>query len=79
MTTYTSIANVMKERRSIRTFIDKAVEKELLIELLNDAAWAPNHKHREPWNCKLFIGEGRKKLVDAVLNSFYRRRKSKAR
>ena len=70
MTTYTSIANVIKERRSVRTFTDKAVEKELLIELLNDATWAPNHKHREPWKCKLYIGEGRQKLVDAVLNSF---------
>ena len=58
MTTYTSIANVIKERRSVRTFTDKAVEKDLLIELLNDATWAPNHKHREPWNCKLYIGEG---------------------
>ncbi|MDM5187217.1 nitroreductase [Bacillus sp. DX4.1] len=70
MTTYTSIANVIKERRSIRKFTDKAVEKELLIELLNDATWAPNHRHREPWQCKLFIGEGRKTLVEAVLNSF---------
>ncbi len=41
MTTYTSIANVIKERRSVRTFTDKAVDKELLIELLNDATWAP--------------------------------------
>ncbi|MDM5153540.1 nitroreductase [Bacillus sp. DX1.1] len=70
MTTYTSIANVIKERRSIRKFTDKAVAKELLIELLNDATWAPNHRHREPWQCKLFIGEGRKTLVEAVLNSF---------
>jgi len=28
MTTYTSIANVIKERRSVRTFTDKAVEKD---------------------------------------------------
>lgn len=70
MTTYTSIATVVKERRSIRTFTNKVVEKELLIELLNDATWAPNHKHREPWQCKLFIGNGRKTLVDAVLSSF---------
>ena len=27
MTTYTSIANVIKERRSVRTFTDKAVDK----------------------------------------------------
>ena len=77
MTTYTSIANVIKERRSVRTFTDKTVEKDLLIELLNDATWAPNHKHREPWNCKLYIGEGRKKLVDAVLNSFTEEERAK--
>ncbi|MGG0186955.1 nitroreductase family protein [Bacillus rhizoplanae] len=70
MTTYTSIANVIKERRSIRTFTNKVVEKALLIELLNNATWAPNHQHREPWKCKLFFGDGRKKFVDAVLNSF---------
>ncbi|MFJ8527637.1 nitroreductase [Bacillus sp. NPDC094106] len=77
MTTYASIANIIRERRSIRTFIDKAVEKELLIELLNDATWAPNHRHREPWQCKLFIGEGRKKLVAAVLNSFTEEERAK--
>jgi len=77
MTTYTSIANVIKERRSVRTFTDKAVDKELLIELLNDATWAPNHKHREPRNCKLYIGEGRQKLVDAVLNSFTEEERAK--
>lgn len=69
MTTYTSILNVIKERRSIRTFTNKEVEKGLLIRLLNDATWAPNHQHREPWKCKLFIGEGQKILLDAVLDS----------
>ena len=34
MTTYTSIANVIKERRSVRTFTDKAVDKALLIETI---------------------------------------------
>ena len=79
MTTYTSIATVVKERRSIPTFINQAVEKELLIELLNDATWAPNHKHREPWQCKLFIGNGRKTLVDAVLSSFSAEEREKRR
>ena len=78
MTTYTSIANVIKERRSVRTFTDKAVEKDLLIELLNDATWAPNHKHREPWNCKLYIGEAQE-ISRCGIKLFHGRRKSETR
>ncbi len=32
---------------------------------------------REPWNCKLYIGDGRQKLVDAVLNSFTEEERAK--
>lgn len=56
------IAKVVRERRSIRSFTDKPIEKQLIFDLLNDAVWAPNHGLREPWRFILVHGEGTKKL-----------------
>ncbi|MFE8700716.1 nitroreductase [Cytobacillus sp. FJAT-54145] len=64
-----NIATVIKERRSIKRFKSDAISKEVLFELLNIAAWAPNHGLREPWRFVLFMEEGREKLADAIIHN----------
>lgn len=66
---YNHIATVIKERRSIKRFKSDAISKEVLFELLNTAAWAPNHGLREPWRFVLFMEEGREKLAEAIMNN----------
>ena len=61
-----TVANTIKERRSIKKFKEDPVSQQLIIDLLNVAVWAPDHKVREPWRFILFIGEGKQKLIDAV-------------
>ncbi|MGG4143448.1 nitroreductase [Paenibacillus algorifonticola] len=65
-----SIAVTIRERRSIRQFNDKPIATELLLQLLNDAVWAPNHGLREPWR---FIAaermEAKARLVDLMMES----------
>lgn len=41
---------VIYERRAVRKFKDKAVEKELLLELLNAARMAPSAINKQPWH-----------------------------
>ena len=72
-----SMAQLVRERRTIREFNSKPVSQKLLVELLNDAVWAPNHGNREPWRFILFQGEGRKKFADAVINTFTQDEKEK--
>lgn len=65
METY-KVANIIKERRSIKEFKKDPIPKEVICELLNTAVWAPNHGLREPWRFVLFMNEGKEKLVAAI-------------
>lgn len=62
----------IRERRTIRKFKPDSIDTRLLISLLQDAAWAPNHCLREPWKLKLIQGEGRKKYGEEMLRSYER-------
>ncbi|MFC0332263.1 nitroreductase family protein [Paenibacillus sepulcri] len=42
------------------------LEKEVVMELLREAGWAPFHSRKEPWRFILFLGEGRRKFAEAV-------------
>jgi nitroreductase len=40
------------------------VDDQIIQEILENANWAPTHKLTEPWNFKVFTGEGLKKFAD---------------
>ncbi|GGF29291.1 nitroreductase [Halobacillus andaensis] len=62
------VVETIKNRRSIKKFKSSPIDKEVIIDLLNDAVWAPNHGVREPWRFMLFMGEGKEAIVEALLN-----------
>ena len=39
----------MKSRRSIRRYVDKPVDKAMILRLLEAAMWAPSAHNRQPW------------------------------
>lgn len=43
------LSELIKARRSAKVFIDQPVELHLIIELLETAVYAPNHRLTEPW------------------------------
>ncbi len=63
-----SIRDVIRERRTIRTFNNDPIEKEAIIQLLDDASWAPNHKLRQPWRLVMFYGKGNESLSEQMKN-----------
>nr|WP_269801509.1 nitroreductase family protein [Planococcus sp. MB-3u-03] len=63
------IDQLIMERRSIKKFKPDAVDVEEIIDLLNIAKWAPNHKVNEPWRFQLYAGAGKEKFVQAFLDS----------
>lgn len=65
-----TIAQLIQERRTVRTFKSEAVSTELLLKLLNVAIWAPNHRNRQPWRFILFTGEGRTRFANAMVQSY---------
>jgi nitroreductase len=57
---------LMRSRRSV--FADqfaqgRVIPDEIIMHLLENANWAPNHKHTEPWRFIIFKGEGLQKLA----------------
>ena len=63
--TQNQIEELIRSRRTIKQFKPDPISIETMKELLEVASWAPNHKLREPWQFKLFTGDGKEKLLSA--------------
>lgn len=59
---------IIKNRRATppRFMAKKEVEKELILTLLENANWAPNHKNTEPWRFIVFQDESKQHLAESV-------------
>lgn len=64
-----TIDTIIKERRSIKKFKSDALSTDEIIELLEVAKWAPNHKLTEPWRFLLFAEEGKETFIQAYTKS----------
>ena len=56
-------ARILRGRRTIDQFIQTPVPKELVLEAIEVATWAPNHYVSEPWR---FILPGKKTVAEIV-------------
>jgi nitroreductase len=60
------IGNLIQSRRSVfpDQFVKgKKIPDEIVMEMLENANWAPSHKQTEPWRFSVFSGEGLKKIA----------------
>ncbi len=57
------IKDLIKKRVSISKFNNSPVDAKLIVNLLDDAVYAPNHKMREPWRFVLLEKEGKDEFV----------------
>jgi nitroreductase len=61
-----TVTEAVNSRRSIRKFLDKAVDKALLEQVLNTARRAPSGGNTQPWNAVALAGEPLSTLIAAV-------------
>lgn len=64
-----SASDLIRRRRSIKPADmdpERPVERALLMELLENANWAPTHGLTEPWRFRVFSGEARRRLGSAM-------------
>lgn len=52
-----SVREAIMQRRSIKKFNGQPVDREDLMDIINDAVWAPNHGNREPWRIVMACGK----------------------
>jgi nitroreductase len=60
----TSIDRVIRERRTINNFLPEQPPTETIIEAIDAACWAPNHRQTEPWRFHLLGPESIAAIVD---------------
>lgn len=53
------------------SYIDKEISNEIILEILENANWAPTHKRTEPWRFKVFKGDSLNHLSQ-YLGSYYK-------
>ena len=73
------ITQIIRNRRSTfpKQFVPgKKIPDEIVIQILENASWAPTHKQTEPWYFVVFTGDGLKKLGE-FQSDLYQREESK--
>ncbi|WP_226579099.1 nitroreductase [Halobacillus litoralis] len=69
--TKSNLANIIRERRSVKNgYSEKPVPTELVKELLDDARWAPTHGLREPWRFIYIPSEEKESFVESLVQTF---------
>ena len=59
------ITEIIKSRKSIypHQFNGKIISKEVIIQLIENANYAPSHKMTQPWRFKIFLESAKNKLL----------------
>ncbi len=54
------VNTLIRQRRSVfpKDYTGEKAADSIIWQLLENANWAPTHKHTEPWRFKVFCGEG---------------------
>ncbi|RKD15022.1 nitroreductase [Pelobium manganitolerans] len=64
----TVLSEIIKGRRSVfpESFINKAIPKAVIEQILESANYAPTHKLTQPWRFTVIVGEARQKLGEEL-------------
>ncbi len=67
------VNQLLRKRRAIfpKSYINKAISKEIIQEVLENANWAPTHRLTQPWRFKVFTGAGVEKLAQ-YMGAFFK-------
>ncbi|QQD82911.1 nitroreductase [Bacillus siamensis] len=66
-----SLKHTIRNRRSIRSFKPETVPSEVILDMLETAVYAPNHRLTEPWRFIYAASEaGKEKLADSYVSFF---------
>ena len=66
------LREIIRNRRTIKPedFSARKVHKEIVVEIMNNALWAPTHGMTQPWFFKVFVEEGIPRLADFLADTY---------
>jgi nitroreductase len=61
---FEQLSSIIRGRRAVfsRHYTGADIDRQTILELLENANWAPTHRHTEPWRFYVVTGEGRLRL-----------------
>ena len=71
-----SVKELIKRRVTITKFNHLPVDSNLIIDLLDDAVYAPNHKMREPWRFIIVENDNKEELIARYITKIRNDQKS---
>jgi F420 biosynthesis protein FbiB-like protein len=66
------LATLLRNRRSVRTYQDRPVERALLEQMLEAARWAPSPHGRQPWRFVVLTGQEPKQRLAEQMGETWR-------
>lgn len=78
---FKTIETVIKSRRSVypQHYTDQPIDQETILELLELANWAPNHRKTEPWRFKVYHSlKSRQSLSEFLGKAFLAKNEGKS-
>lgn len=64
------LEQAIRQRRSIRRFQDRPVDRAVLEGLIRDAAWAPSAMNTQPWMFHVVSGDAKERLCAIMSRAF---------
>lgn len=65
-----NVQQALEKRKSVRAFLDRAVEVEKINAILNSASHAPSGANTQPWQVAVVTGETKQKLQQKIETEF---------
>ncbi len=59
----------IKNRKCVREFLDKPINKETLEKLFDTVRWTPSSKNTQPWKIAIVSGKKKKELMNKILSA----------
>ncbi len=66
-----NISRAIRERKSVRAFLNKDVSRESIKKVLDAARYSPSGANSQPWQVAVVTGETKKKIEKALLAAFH--------
>ena len=63
-----SVSDIIMQRRSVRAYLDKQVDPELIEEIFSKAQHSPSNCNTQPWHVTVVSGDARNSLEKAMLS-----------
>lgn len=73
-----NIFETLKQRKSVRAYLDKPVEKEKIHSILDAARYAPSGVNTQPWRVAVVSGDSKQSLQNKIESAFRAGDKGKA-